>query len=402
MEFKYKLVAVAVLALLAGTAFAAPMLIAPLDVKPYPRVSEGPKADYSIDLVYANFGIVGWERNQTVQRLVANFTTGNFSYVNVTEPIKYTNITYTVVANITNLSDLDAKMYETSYAAAQNINVIDSALGGVSLSRGIIDEPNFGGVVDGIWLDGKWLNTTWIPGKDYPLNMLRVMDQNHKALPTIPDLPANASEEGTWIEGVPIAEYFNSYYYSSTHLIVTQIYINGAWVDVTGRVQPDNPQPMVLANNTLVNLVLTSSTPMYKNVGNASVGPITAFPGWGQGVGQTYRYAGTNGFDKTWLAHQSKLVVFTGTQTFLNSESINESIACMENGSIDLYGSFTSYINNMPVNGTYYNTMSTATWLNTVQLQSTPNGYLYNAILTGNQGFQISPNGVEVYIKQGN
>jgi hypothetical protein len=51
MEFKYKLIAVAVLALLSGTAFAAPMLVVPLDVKPYPHVPEGPKADFSVELV---------------------------------------------------------------------------------------------------------------------------------------------------------------------------------------------------------------------------------------------------------------------------------------------------------------------------------------------------------------
>ena len=399
MEFKYKLVAVAVLALLTGTAFAAPLLIAPLDVKPYPRVSEGPKADFSVDLVYANFSMVEWERNQTVPQLVANFTTGNFSYANVTETTKYSNVTYTVVANITNLSDLTAKMYETSFTAAQNIHLIDSALGGLSLNRGVSDwrGTNFGGVVDGLWLDGKWLNTTWIRGTDYPFSMLRVMNQNHRTLPMIPALPENASEEGTWIEGVPIAEY-----YDSTHLEATQIYINGAWVSVTGRVQPDNPQPMVLATNTLVNLVLTSGTPIYKNVGNASVGPITEFPGWGKGVGQTYRWTGTNGFDKTWQPHQSKQIAFTGSQTFVNSEGINSSITCMDNGAIDLYGSFTSYINNMPINGTYTNTLSTATWLKTVPLEKTPNGYIYNMVLATNQEFQLSQNLIEAYIKQGN
>lgn len=397
MDFKYKLVAVAVLALLAGTAFAAPMLIAPLDVKPYPRVNEGPKADFTIDLLYANFSTTEFDQNQTVTKLIGNFTTGNFSYANVTETTKYTNVTYTVVANITNLSNIDAKMYETSFTAAQNINVVDSALGGVSLgsSFSAVRESNFGGVVDGVWLDGKWLSTTWVPGRDYPINMIRVMNQNHQTLPLIPDLPENATEEGTWIEGVPIAEY-----YDNTHMDATQIYINGAWVDVTGRVQPSNPQPMVLATNTLVNLVLTSGTPIYKNAGNSSVGPITEFPGWGQGVGQTYRWTGTNGFDKIWQPHQSKLVVFTGSQTFLNSEGINSSIASMANGSIDLYGSFTSYLNNMPVNGTYYNTLSTGTWLKTVPLEKTPDGYVYNAVLSNDQFFQISQNGVEVSINQ--
>ena len=54
----------------------------------------------------------------------------------------------------------------------------------------------------------------------------------------------------------------------------------------------------------------------------------------------------------------------------------------------------------MPVNGVYYNTLATATWLNTVQLQITPNGYIYNAILSANQTFQLSPNGIEAFIKE--
>ncbi len=106
MDFKYKLITVAVLALLSGTAFATPMLIVPLDVKPYPHVSEGPKADFSIDILYANLTVIEWQQNQTVQKWVADPATGNYSSVNVTESIPFTNVTYTVIANVTNLSDL--------------------------------------------------------------------------------------------------------------------------------------------------------------------------------------------------------------------------------------------------------------------------------------------------------
>ncbi len=400
MEFKYKLIAVAVLALLSGTAFAAPLLVVPLDVKPYPHITEGPKADFSIELLYANFSVVEWEKQQTTQQLVSNFTTGNFSYVNVMQAVKYANVTYTVVANITNISDFAAKMSEASFTAAEKVNVLSSALGGFSVNKGLGDwrGTNYGGVVDGIWLDGKWLNTTWIQGIDYPLNLFRVMNQDHRTLPVIPDLPENASEDGTWIEGVPIAEY-----YDGTRQVATQIYINGAWADVTGRVQPHNPQPMVLASNTLANLVLTSGTPIYRNEGNATVGPVTGFPSWGIGVGQTYRWTGTYGFDKTWQPRQSKLLIFNGTQTFANPQlGIDLTVAAMDTGTIDLYGSFTSYINNMPVNGTYTNTVSTTTWVKSITLEKTQNNYVYNNILGPNQAFEIAPNRVEVYIKQVN
>ena len=400
MEFKYKLIAVAVLALLSGTAFAAPMLVVPLDVKPYPRVAEGPKADFSVELLYANFKTVTWEQSRTESRTVVNYTTWEVSHVNVTVITQYTNITYMVVANITNLSDLDAKMYETSFAAAQKINILQTALGGVSFSRSYIRDPgtNFGGVVDGVWLDGKWVDKTWIPGRNYPFNVYPVMDHQHSVQYSIPELPENADEDGTWIGGVPIAEY-----YDHTHMTSTHMYINGAWVDVTGRVQAGNPQPMVLATNTLAYSTLSSCTPIYRNQGNASVGPVTEMPGWKfyNSNGPSYRYSGGNGFDKTWQPHQSKLIAFTGTQKVSGDSGINNTLASMENGAIDLYGSITNYITNMPVNGAYTNTVSTATWLQSVPLTRTPDGYTYNAILEPNQVFQLSQNQVEVYIKEG-
>ena len=285
------------------------------------------------------------------------------------------------------------------FCGSPKINVLYTALGGVSFDQGYIRDPgtNFGGVVDGVWFDGKWVDTTWIPGKNYPFSVFPVMDPQPRVQSNVPELPENASEEGTWIEGVPIAEY-----YDHTQMTATHIYINGAWVDVTARIQPGSPQPMVLASNTLVNSVLSSATPIYRNEGNASVGPVTALPGWKfyNSNGPAYSYSGENGFDKTWQPHQSKLIVFTGTQMVSGDSGINSTLTSMQNGTIDLYGSITNYINNMPVNGAYTNTVSTATWLKTVPLEKTPDGYLYNAVLADNEVFQVSPNGVEVNIKQ--
>ena len=117
MDFKYKLIAIAVLALLSGTAFAAPMLIVPLDIKPYPHANEGPKADFRIDILYANLSVVEWNQNQTVRKWVLDPLTGNYSSENVTESIPFTNVTYTVIANVTNLSDLNAKMHEMGFCS---------------------------------------------------------------------------------------------------------------------------------------------------------------------------------------------------------------------------------------------------------------------------------------------
>ena len=377
MEFKFKLIVVAVLALLAGTAFAAPMLV--VDVRPFPRIPEGPKANFEIDIVYANFNVIK---------------------VNATNR----EVAYTVVANITNLSDKVGYLYETGFAAAQHLVQSDSALGGMYLDRyfdGLHDvTPDRGGLVDGIYLDGVWLNKTWIPGTDYGTDypdlrsvMNEEYDAEHTALSAVPALPENASETGIWIEGVPIAEY-----YGGTGITATHIYVNGSWVDVTGRVQPHNPQPFLLSSNSIADLKLTPCVGIYANVAHT----VTTFPsmGWQRGMWHSSQYIGGRGFDRSWLPYQSRLIVFNGTVALTSDEFNNRVAGVLENGAIDICGSVTSYINDIPIDDTFTDTAYTATAIKTVTLQKTPEGYLYNAILAPDQHFQVAQDGVEVYIKQ--
>ena len=100
MEFKFKLIAVAALALMVGTVFAAPLLIAPTNVLPFPQVPEGPKADFSVNVVYANFNPVTWQYQST-----------DINSAGISSPgptFQAVNITYNVVLNVTNLSNQPA------------------------------------------------------------------------------------------------------------------------------------------------------------------------------------------------------------------------------------------------------------------------------------------------------
>lgn len=375
MEFKLKLTLVAVLALLAGTAFAAPMLV--VDIRPFPRIPEGPKANFEIDIVYANFSIIE---------------------VNATDR----EVAYTVVANITNLSDKVGYLYEAGFVAAQHVEQMDSALGGMYIDKGqnlSSWHHNRGGLVDGIYLDGNWLNKTWIPGTDYPSNLESIINaenyyfkpNEYPASSDVPALPENASETGIWIEGVPIAEY-----YDGTGLTATHIYVNGSWVDVTGRVQPHNPQPLLISSNHIANVMLTPSVSAYAKT-------VTSIPtmGWTAGNDFYYQYIGGRGFDRAWLPYQSRLIVFNGTLT-LASDDYNSRIAeALENGVVDLYGSVTSYTKEyQPDDDIVTNTAYTAMAIRTVTLQKTSEGYLYNAILAPDQHFQVAQDGVEIYIRQ--
>lgn len=390
MRTGIKLLIAAVFSLSIGIAFASPLLVSEL-AKPFPVVPEGPKADFSVEIVYANFSIVDGTITNTI---------GEGTPFNHTETYPYTNVTYMVVLNVTNLSELEAKISEVTFTAAENISIIPSALGGFSFERAGGPGANFGGVVKGIWLDNEWLNVTWIPGTEYPLSLFRIMTPQHQVASSVPSLPENATEIGTWIEGVPIAEY-----YSGDALERTQIYINGAWVDVTGRVRVDNAQPTVMAMHTLANRVQTFGGWPYRNVGNTSIGPVTELPSWKMynGNGPSFRWINTTGFSNVWAPGQSRLITLWSTVMHVYTEedqrlSLDSVINALKAGEINLYASVSSYITNWLVEGTYYNTVTTATYLQRVNVQDTGNGYVYNTALAENQEFQPDQNNIEVFI----
>jgi len=395
MKKELSLVLIAILALGVGIAYAAPMLIIPNN-QLYPQVIEGPKAKFSVDVVYAEFA----------------YTSDK------------TRINYDVVLNVTNTADTPATLYDITFAAAQTVTVHDSILGGTIYDNGLTGAfKHFGGVVNGVYLDRNWVNTTWIPNfydeingsqvkVPYPLCLYRITQASlyggissgpltpdnvaaysadHTINGTIPDLPANASETGTWFEGVPIAEYYD---YQGNPL-VTMMYINGVWVDVTDRVTVDNAKPMVTASGMLVNQVLSLGEQPYRNM-NSTVGPVVSLPTWGDwGVGGSYYWFpwdwASQPFNNTFAPHESRLLR-------LNNVQQPGSLVALESGSITLYASASNYIVNRPINGTFLNTVSTTTQIKQIQLQQTSGGYLYNAILADNQVFQQGNSRLEVTV----
>ncbi len=431
MEFKFKLIAVAALALLVGTVFAAPLLIAPTNVQPFPQVPEGPKADFSVNVVYANFTPVNWQYTRTDYDFSGNPSVDTYQAI---------NITYNVVLNVTNLSNQPATVYEFSFAAAQGINVQQSSiLGGTIYIYGNNSTSSafpywyFGGIVSGVYLNNKWVNATWMPNTytdnngtstlvPYPECLylfteanyhggimggpltpdnIRAYSADHTINGTVPALPENASDTGISFGGVPITEYYDQ----NGNPLITEMYINGAWVDVTGKVKVDNTQPMTTISNPLVNDVLTVGAQPYENM-NSSLGAITTLPTWGDwDVGRGYSWLpwdwNQKGFNNTWAPHESRLIMFNNTEMFIidpAGAAPTAGLAALESGNITLYSSVSNYINNQPVNGTYFNTVSTATQVTQLQLVETQNGYVYNAILADNQTFQLGNSSIEVTV----
>jgi hypothetical protein len=378
MKFGVKLIIIAVLASSVGVAFASPLLYENLVVRPFPRIPEGPKADFSVNIVYANF---------SVQEHASNKSSGG---------IPLSILTYDVVLNVTNLSDLRAVVNRLDFKAAEDVTSVPSVLGGSTSSSGGVTGGGHTDYVEGIWLDGKWLNVTWLPHGEWPTTF------NSPIVETIPDLPSNASEEGVWVEGVHVEERHKiTKTANETNITFTTLaFINGAWVDVTGRVRGEYDQPFVVFNNLLAGELRNFASETFGSYRNKAAFDeawveALAAEGVTLAIGITYTWAGRDGFNSYWEPHESRLIRLTGTRDV--GEGALELLA---EEKITLYSAVSNSVKDWTViNGTYYNTFSTATSLKQVQIEKTADGYLYNTILGENQIFQPDQYGVEVFIK---
>jgi hypothetical protein len=381
MKFGVKLIVIAVLALSVGVAFASPLLYENLVIRPFPRIPEGQKADFSVDIVYANFSIQEHASNKSSHG----------------SPLSI--LTYDVVLNVTNLSDLRAVVNRLDFKAAEEVTSVPSVLGGSAAApRGSGasggGHPDF---VEGIWLDGKWLNVTWLPDGEWPATF------NSPIVETIPDLPSDASEEGVWVEGVHVEESYEiTKTADETNITFTTLaFINGAWVDVTGRVGVDYEQPFVVFNNLLVGELRNFASETfgsYRNEAAFDEALAEIFPAedvtW-TNIGITYTWAGKNGFNSYWEPHESRLIKLTGTQDVGGG-----ALELLAEEEIIVYSAVSNNVKDWTViKGTYYNTFSTATSIKQVQVEKTADSYIYNTILGENQTFQPDQFGVEVFIK---
>jgi hypothetical protein len=414
MKTRSKFILIGIISLLAGSAFATPLLLSELEIVPFWTMPEGPKADLSVSVVYANFTIQG------------DSSTHN-------EPI----IGYYVVLNMTNLSNLTTKLSYFGFAGLKNVTVIPSTLGGFHVTRegGGVSGSSFGsmgpaegylghvgaGRVEGLWLDGEWLNTTWVPegGLDEiwrsenifpPKGLENIWEPNwyHSADPyglldsekygyeISPFTPFGGTRSngthyytysGTrfnyeggnyWIEGVPLIEYI-----VNNEVKSTIIYHDGSWIDVTGRVKTEE-RAFIIAKN----LLLKSQTVFNGNSGENSSVPVGSSIIDGK---LSFIY----GFNNTWDPHQSRLILLKGFievgDFWGNSDSLEEEIT--------FYVEAENYVDDSILNGVVVNTVSTSFELKTVRLSVNEATYLYNSILLEDQTFVSASSGVEVFVQ---
>jgi hypothetical protein len=435
MKFILKILICALLSFSVGIACASPLLVSELNIKPYPGLPEGPKADTSISVVYANFTL---HDGNTIQNPITGSPADSTSMLD-----------YEVVINVTNVSDFGNQINRLDCTAAEDIYAVPAVVGffeslagsdkgsitgqgeaSISTSDGFARGTQWGqwseykngqyhaggdGLVKGVWLDGEWVNVTWIPGTSYPQwpvpsgswfnsNGTRTHYTQSDSWPTektIPPLPQNATTEGTWIEGVPILQMQNITVSSgrTTNITTsTAIFVNGTWVDVTGRVKTANQELYVRATNTVLSEMHyygeeppTIDSTNYPSPSNDTYDPI---PGTHAFL-PIRTYTDDGGFNNYWAPHESRLIVLNGTREVLSNWGLDAFSA----GKIWLLAQQFNQVQDTSVNCTALYTNSTSWWLNQVPLQRIQNSYIYST-LADKQTFVFDKFGVEAFIKQ--
>jgi len=372
MKIGIKLLVCAVLSLSIGIAFASPLLVSELSIRPWVRQVEGQKAEFNVKVAFANF---------TIQNGSKPVTTNDGPAVS-----------YFVVLNVTNPSDIGAKLWNVEFTAAEKISNISESWSGVVNTIG-----GNGYFAEGAWVDCIWYNVTLVTG-DWS-----VIDKGN-----------NTGFEPYWIEGVQLLDT-----YVNGKLDATYMNMNGTWADVTGRINVTRSEQICFSlKRTVVREDHTFANPMPSNdtLGNATDvaknstlvvvnGNVTVYFGGDTeptGIGaRSVTYVGEGLFDNYWKPHESRLIVLQGTRDFIKYACDPDGLDALRSGNITLQTRATNFADGVITlaNGTWVDTEYIATELKQVQLTQNGDSYIYNTILAENQMFQPDQWGAEVFIK---
>jgi hypothetical protein len=341
MKHRKKIIIAAILSLLTGVAFATPLFAANIFTAPLPFSSQGPKADFSLDLIYTNFTVEPTSPNTPLP----------IGY-NISRDGDPSIISYNVVLNVTNNSN-ETALIDMLYFCAGNSSVKGST---------IIKNSTTMQIVDGVWLDGQWVNTTWIPTAQ---------------------IPSNTGVQGYWQQGVYIRNTYTNGILSSTDMR-----INGTWVDVTGRINvPDQSSEAPLNNVNVMTELIASKTLQFVKPQDSYTGSTPE---------ETHVSVGSSGdFSNYWSAHQSRLIILNGTAI-----ASPATVEYLKSEKTLLRVQASTMLANNYINSTNVDTSLLTDSLNQIRLEPiNGNQYVYNMVLGENQVFQTDKFGVEAFIK---
>jgi hypothetical protein len=378
MKICLTLIAIALSGLITGLAFATPLMLSELDVKPWIHHVQGSTADFEIEIIFANFTVLNPNES--------------------TSEADDLSVDYQVWLNVTNPSDLGATLLNVDFVAAREITSNSWSPLGANSSGG------WGWEAEGAMVDGEWYNLTWVTGT-YP-SFDR--DGNLKTFPF--ELP---EQTGYWMEGVQLYQR-----HVNGTVIATYLNMNGTWTDVTDRIVLEE-QPTgsgysvkgVVANQmrTFQEYVPdTSSTNDYETesytieLENGTTLTVTI----GSGVNGNPFFndvdipAGEGYFNNYLKPGESRIILIEGNKQFRSRTNFNP-IDVLNSGAITFK---TITFNNADTdywvgNNTVQDTWSYATELKTVELTKENSSYLYNMDLVEKYKFSTDEWNTEVFLE---
>jgi len=362
MKIGTNLILIGILSMLVGTAFASPLLISELEIRPYiAPLPKGPTADIDVNVVYVNFSVGD---------------TGEY----------LTDISYFVVLNITNNSDEWAKIKLAQISAAQNIT---SGVSSDSPFFGENSTSTSGWKAEGAWVDGEWYNLTWVPHEYFWMNCSIIVNGKEMG-------EGVTLGEGYWMEGVQLMDKHVGGKLSNIYMNM-----NGTWVDVTGRIEwldyngnviDTSPERMDFST------AVTGSGTFFGEMKFFSAGGNTTDDEEEIPFSIISTRAPTD-FNNLWAPHQSRLIALSADRKILNVYLESSKLEQLKTEPTTFRGSVHSYLN-----GTIgvYDSNSVDDEIKQVHLKITEDGYLYNAILSDDQMFVMDSFGVEVFIEPRN
>jgi hypothetical protein len=374
MKNTFKLLIAAILSLSVGVAFASPLLVSDLEIRPFIRNVQGPTAEFKVNVVYANFTVInGSELNQ----------------------YGYPSIAYSAILNITNTADEGAKLLFVDFAAAESF-----------ANTSYWQHPYTGlksYFAEGAWVDGVWYNLTWVRAYG-PLTYVRTIYAS-----------TNVST-GDFEDAGPDPSWFTPYWKSGVQLedkvvndeiVATYINMNGTWVDVTGRI---NVTRSTLAtvyipfSPHLINSVVEEvhyfnpQTWRYNSEAQSEQMPV-------MGIHETTFVGNESFFNNYWMPHQSRLLEISGNYLFGEhfGNKLELAVATLDSGNLTLFTGIMNYVNSTEifVNNTLSATSSSATQLKQVPLIHTGDSYTYDTVLGDNQKLVRDQWGIEVFVEPG-
>jgi hypothetical protein len=334
---------VAFLSISSGIAFAYPLYYIGY-VEPLNWITEGPKPELSLDVVYANYTLQPFNSNLPIP-----------SWYNTTREGQPTFLTFDIVVNVTNYSNRTALINSLSLVTC------NSTVGFLSMFQNCTSNK---GIVKGLWFDGEWLDKSWVPSSN--------------------------GVPGHWREGVNIERSW-----VNGTLTSVSAYINGTWVDGTDRVrllEKDSIMPM--SELAVMTELIARGEIRFFN-------PRSWQPGDEMGGYSVTNVNLNEGFNNRWETEQSRLIMFSGILP-ISARSLPEVVERLNSNITIVSVQADTELQDSNFNGVHTNTHDVPIVYDRISLTTLNNSRIYNAVLDSNQTFNLDSYGVEAFIEPRN